>query len=84
MDSTLRLNSSDGELLEDPNSYRRLSGRLLYLTITWFDMCFAVNNLSQFLSQPWQPHRAAALKVLKYLKGSPNQGIFLSSSSSVQ
>lgn len=43
MDCNLRLNSSDGELLADPSSYRRLMGRLLYLTITHPDICFAVN-----------------------------------------
>lgn len=83
MDSNLRLNSSDGDLLEDPRSYRRLVGRLLYLTITRPDISFAVHSLSQFLSQPHQSHHAAALKVLRSVKNSPGQGIFLSSSSSI-
>jgi hypothetical protein len=34
MDFNLRLSKHKGSLLEDPTSYRRLIGRLLYLTIT--------------------------------------------------
>lgn len=59
-------------------------GRLLYLTITRPDISFTVNSLSQFLSQPRQSHHEAALKVLRYVKSSPGQGILLSSSSSIQ
>lgn len=59
-------------------------GRLLCLTITRPDICFAMKNLSQFLSHPRQPHDDAAIRVLKYLKGTPGQGIFLSNSLSVQ
>lgn len=84
MDSNSRLNSTDGSLLEDPSSYRRLVGRLLYLTITRPNISFAVNSLSQFLSQPRQFHHDAAIRVDKYLKGSSGQGIFLSSSSTIQ
>lgn len=52
MDQNLKLNNSDGELLDDPNSYRRLIGRLLYLTITRPDISFSINALSQFLAHP--------------------------------
>jgi len=34
MDSNLKLSRGDGELLDDPFSYHRLVGRLVYLTIT--------------------------------------------------
>ena len=33
-DPNLKLNSSDGELLEDASMYRRLIGRLMYFTIS--------------------------------------------------
>lgn len=81
MDFNQRLNNSDGDLLDDLSAYRRLVGTLLYLTIKRPDICFAVNNLSQLLSKPRKSHHEVALRVLRYLKGSPGQGVFLSNSS---
>jgi len=68
MDQNLKLSSSNGELLPDPTSYRRLVGRLIYLTITCPDLTFAVQHLSQFMQQPRQPHLDAALIPYQILK----------------
>lgn len=65
-------------LLSDPSSFQRLVGRLIYLTITRPDICFAVQTLSQFMQSPKQSHMNAALRILGYLKGSPALGILLS------
>lgn len=81
MDSNLKLSQSDGELLDDPAVYRRLVGRLLYLTITRLDLSYAVQSLSQFMAHPRQPQLHAAYSVLRYLKISPGQGPFFPSSS---
>lgn len=59
-------------------------GRLLYLTVTRPDIAYCVQILSQFLGQPHQPHYMAALRVLRYLKSSPGQGILFSTSSLLQ
>ena len=55
--------------LEDPAAYRRLVGRLMYLTIRRPYITFAVNKLCQFTSAPKKSHHQVALKVLHYLKG---------------
>ena len=34
MEQSLKLTSTDGDLLKDPTHYRRLVGKLIYLTIT--------------------------------------------------
>ena len=52
MDHKLQVNSTYGDLLSDPSSYRRLIGRLFYLTLFRPGITFAVKKLSQFLSQP--------------------------------
>lgn len=66
------------------NTYRRLVGRLIYLTITRPDLSYFVHVLSQFLSCPRTDHLQAVYKVLRYLKQSPGQGILIPSSGSLQ
>lgn len=50
--------TSQGDLLndEDASSYRKLIGRLIYLTNTRPDITFSVNNLSQFVFAPTTLH----------------------------
>ena len=50
MDQNLRLSKYEGQKLGDPSAYRRLIGKLLYLTITRLAITYAVHRLSQFMS----------------------------------
>ncbi|XP_057453048.1 uncharacterized mitochondrial protein AtMg00810-like [Lotus japonicus] len=84
MQPHLKLNSTDGDLLPDITQYRRLVGRLLYLTLSRPDITFCVHKLSQFLSKPRTPHLDVVHYFLRYLKGTLGQGIFLSSTSSLK
>ncbi|BBH03528.1 RmlC-like cupins superfamily protein [Prunus dulcis] len=84
MEQNQRLTPSDGELLKDPSQYRRLIGRLIYLTITRPDIIFSVHVLSQFMQQPRKPHLEAAYRVLRYLKKAPGQGVLFPSHGKLQ
>lgn len=70
---------ADGPLYSDASQYRRLMGRLIYLAFTRPDLGYVVHVLAQFMHAPRQQHWEAALRVVRYLKGSPGQGIVLSS-----
>ncbi|RVW61844.1 Retrovirus-related Pol polyprotein from transposon RE2 [Vitis vinifera] len=72
-----RLGLANGELLSNPESYRRLVGRLIYLAVTRPDLAYSVHILSQFMQEPRIEHWEAALRVVRYLKGTPGQGILL-------
>ncbi|KAI3729444.1 hypothetical protein L6452_18102 [Arctium lappa] len=84
MDPRHVLTDDDGDLLTDASQYRRMIGRLLYLTITRPDVCFAVQKLSQYVSQPRTGHMQAVKHLLRYLKEKPGSGVFYSSESSLQ
>lgn len=84
MDPNIKLLAFVGDLLSDPTQYRRIVGRLLYLTMTRPDITFVVHRLSQFVSQPRRPYLTAIFQLIQYLKGISGQDIFLQSSSSFQ
>lgn len=84
VDNNLALTQSEGSLLADPSQYRRLVGRMIYLTITRPDLAYAVHILSQFMDKPRQPHLDAAHRVLRYIKGTPGQGILLPSTGELE
>ncbi|XP_041011439.1 uncharacterized mitochondrial protein AtMg00810-like [Juglans microcarpa x Juglans regia] len=83
MEQNLKLTNHDNSLLSDPSPYRRLVGRLIYLTITPHDIVFTVNILSQFMHAPRAPHMKATACVLRYIKGSLGQDIFFPSSNTL-
>lgn len=77
-----KLQLSSGAPLPNPEAYQRLVGKLIYLTIFRPDISFTVHALSKHMHQPTASHHQAALRVLRYLKGSPSQGVLFAHSSS--
>lgn len=76
--------AADDPLLEDMCNYQKLVGKLIYLPITFPDICFTVQVLSQFMQHPKRSHWEATLGVVRYIKGSPGLGVFLSQNSATQ
>jgi len=69
----------DDSDLFDQETYQSAVGGLLYLcTRTRPDITHAVCNLSKYCSRPSNQHWCAVKRVFRYLKGTPNLGIFYS------
>ncbi|KAM1270153.1 hypothetical protein ACFX2G_002244 [Malus domestica] len=81
MEPDLVLLPTGSDLLKDPTQYRRMVGKLIYLTITRPEITYAVNTLSQFMQEPRRHHLDAAHRLLRYLKNAPGQGLLFSSQS---
>jgi hypothetical protein len=54
-----------------------LVGKLIFLTVTRPTLSFAVSKINQFMHVPRTSHLEAINRILKYLKGSPEKGIWM-------
>ncbi|KAL0361708.1 UNVERIFIED_CONTAM: Retrovirus-related Pol polyprotein from transposon RE1 [Sesamum radiatum] len=79
----IKLTAIGGAVMSDPEPFRRLVGRLLYLGFTRPDISYAVQQLGQFLQRPCETHWQATLHVVRYLKGTSSTGLFFPSSNSL-
>lgn len=84
MEPNIKLRKDKGELFHDPALYRKLVGKLIYVTDTRPDLSYSVNLLSHFMDTPWVPHYDAVVKILKYVKGILGQDIFLPATSKME
>ena len=73
--SNLKLLSDASLESVDATMYRQIIGSLMYLMNTRPDICFAVNTLSQFLTDPRNVHLIATKHVLRYLMGTVDYGL---------
>jgi hypothetical protein len=71
-----KLSSVTGNILHDPTDYRRVVGALQYCTITRPDIAYSVNQLCQFMHCPRDVHWKAVKRVLRYLKGTIDIGLY--------
>ncbi|KAL0314620.1 UNVERIFIED_CONTAM: Retrovirus-related Pol polyprotein from transposon RE2 [Sesamum angustifolium] len=69
----------DGSQKVDGSMYRSLIGSLLYLTATRPDIMFTTSLLSRIMQSPSQVHYAAAKRILRYLRGTKDFGIWYKS-----
>ena len=65
----------EGELYADPEHYRKIVGKLNFLSHTRPDLSFSVQTLSQFMHQPRVYHVQALNHVLRYVSHTLGQGI---------
>lgn len=75
-----KITQSDGSALSNSSKYRRLVGRLLYLTMTRPNIMFAIQQLSQFMAKPIDHNWKLGLRILRYLQGTKQLQLFFRSS----
>ena len=75
MASNLKLLCDASSEIVDAMMYREMIGSLMYLTNTRSYICFIVNILSQFLTDPRHVHLIATKHGLRYLKGTFDYGL---------
>jgi len=75
MDPNLKLMADQSEVYPDPERYRRLVGKLIYLTITRPDISFVVGVVSQFMQNPHLDHWNVVMRILRYVKRALGQGL---------
>jgi len=61
------LSLTDGELLVDPTEYRNMVGALQYLTMTYFDIAYAIHVVFQFMHAPRTTHLHAVKRIFRRL-----------------
>jgi len=70
----LELNKTERSV--DITSYRGMVGSLLYLTASRPDIMFATCLCARFQADPRESHLIAIKRIFRYLKGTPNLGIW--------
>ncbi|KAJ9545769.1 hypothetical protein OSB04_025476 [Centaurea solstitialis] len=60
----------------DQKTYRAIIGSLLYLTPSRPDIMFATCFCARFHANPKESHMMAVKRILRYLKGTPNRGLW--------
>ena len=76
MATATKLDQDDPGKTVDITSYRGMIGSLLYLTASRPDIMFSTFLCARFQANPKESHLIAVKRIFKYLKGTPNLGIW--------
>jgi len=71
-----KLVKDEGGVKVDKTHFKQMVGSLMYLTATRSYMMFAVSLISRYMENPTELHLQVAKRVLRYLKGTLDFGIF--------
>ena len=76
----VRLSKFDEGEKENPTLFKSLVGNLRYLTCTRLDILFAIGIVNRFMEAPTFTHMKITKRILCYLRGTIDFGLFYSSS----
>ena len=76
MSTSIKIDKDEGGKSVDTKLYRSMIGALLYLTASRPDILFSVCMCARFQANPKESHLNAVKRILRYLKGTPNVGLW--------
>ncbi|XP_016734222.1 secreted RxLR effector protein 161-like [Gossypium hirsutum] len=76
MMTSCKLSAHEGTPVEDERLFRSVVGALQYVVITRPDIAFLVNKACQFMHRPLDTHYKAVKRVLRYLRGTLDFGLY--------
>ncbi|KAG8478853.1 hypothetical protein CXB51_028662 [Gossypium anomalum] len=81
-DPGTKLSVDSSKELVNPTLFKSIIGSLRYLTITRPDIMYAVGIVSRYMEKPKHDHLIATKRILRYIKGTMDQGLFYTYSQS--
>ena len=82
MSTSTKLGKDEGGKCVDSKHYRSMIGSLLYLTANRPDIMFSVCWCASYQSCPKESHLLAVKRIFRYLKDTPNLGLWYPKGSS--
>ncbi|GMI71678.1 cysteine-rich RLK (RECEPTOR-like protein kinase) 8 [Hibiscus trionum] len=76
MSSSINLDKDEGGKYVDSKLYRSMIGSLLYLTASRSDIMFSVCLCARFQASPRESHLVAIKRIFRYLRDTPNLGLW--------
>nr|XP_043638341.1 secreted RxLR effector protein 161-like [Erigeron canadensis] len=83
MNRNEKLQLEDGTGKVDEKTFRSIVGGLIYLTHTRPDLAFSVSMVSRFMHSPSKTHQGAVRRILRYVRGSTDFGLWYPKSKDV-
>ena len=78
MEHGIKLSKHEEGNKVDPTLYKSLMGSLHYLTCTRPDILYAIGVVSRYMENPTTTHLKVAKRILHYLKGTTDFGLYYS------
>jgi hypothetical protein len=82
VDHQTKLAGDSGPPVEDASQFWSIAGALQYLTFTWPDITYTMQQICLHMHDHREPHLTAMKRILRYLQGTPDYSLLLRHSSS--